>query len=263
MIYSGLLRQFNDLVHGFSTRAEGNLSLKVSELDHLQSKVLRMSAIEKRLAYFKELGIDQEDVVLSRQVHATVVEEVRHQHRGQAHENGSPFESADALITVEPNLFLTVFAADCLPIFIIDPIQRYVATVHAGWRGLAGNIIEKTIVRLVERGSSPADLYVWVGPHVKSCHYLLVPESESFKEKIAAFPLEGPDVVRRDDNFFLDLTGVAVRQLKEAGIIDPHVEISGDCTACHPDRYYSYSASKAKVEGIMLGVLGWRKGENA
>src|SRR5512134_364716 len=73
--------------------------------------------------------------------------------------------TADAAWTDQPGLACTVMVADCLPVLLAAPDARAVGAAHAGWRGLAGGVVERT-VEAVCRGAScePSDLVAWLGP---------------------------------------------------------------------------------------------------
>jgi YfiH family protein len=70
---------------------------------------------------------------------------------------------ADASYTAKPNVICAVLTADCLPILLCDSLGTKVAAIHAGWRSLAGGIIEKTIKELNIQGS---ECMVWFGPAI-------------------------------------------------------------------------------------------------
>lgn len=70
---------------------------------------------------------------------------------------------ADAAVSRMPGEVCAVLTADCLPLLICDRAGEQVAAVHAGWRGLAAGIIEKTLARFDCPGS---DLLVWLGPAI-------------------------------------------------------------------------------------------------
>lgn len=241
MIQSKLLSARPGLIHGFSTKDDSNMAVKnVKQVDEQLSM--------NREQFFTRLGIDTENVVLSKQVHGDDIFVVTR--------NELPFASADALLTRESNIYLAVFAADCLPIFLFDPLSHTIGAVHAGWRGIAKNIIGRTLDQLIKIGARVEQILVWIGPHIKECHYDLDPARESYRGKVAAFtPVEGA-IVRRGSKQFLDLTSVAMRQLTKQAVETFHIEVSPHCTACRPDLFYSYHRNPEEMGGIMMGVIG-------
>jgi hypothetical protein len=76
-----------------------------------------------------------------------------------------PPEPADAAWTTEPGIACTVQVADCLPVLLAARDGRAVAAAHAGWRGLAGGVLEATVAALRDgAGIEPGDLQAWLGP---------------------------------------------------------------------------------------------------
>jgi len=70
---------------------------------------------------------------------------------------------ADAIVSQQNNHICTIMTADCLPLLLCNKQGDTVAAIHAGWRGLAAGIIEKTIV---EFSCAPQDILVWLGPAI-------------------------------------------------------------------------------------------------
>ena len=94
-----------------------------------------------------------------RQVHGTQVLRLR------ADTESTPTSPADAAWTTERKLACTVQAADCMPVLMALRDGRAVAAAHAGWRGLAGGVLQATLHALCAgTGSQPADVQVWLGP---------------------------------------------------------------------------------------------------
>jgi len=126
----------------------------------------------------------------------------------------------DALITHQPGLPLIIRCADCAPVFIVDLSTPAIALIHAGKKGVQLNIIGATAQRMT------GPCIAVIGPSIGPCHYEI------------------------------DLWTRIERQLREDGIQDIHnLRI---CTACHPDRYFSYRAEKGKT-GRMFALLALRK----
>lgn len=78
--------------------------------------------------------------------------------------DGDPVE-ADAAFTTEPGVACTVQVADCMPVLLAAPDGRAVAAAHAGWRGLAGGVVEAALAALCDAAAcAPAEVRAWLGP---------------------------------------------------------------------------------------------------
>jgi len=76
----------------------------------------------------------------------------------------TPVQEADASYATRPGLACTVTVADCLPVLFAAPQRRGVAAAHAGWRGLAGGVLENTLHALCgAAGCDPAEVETWLG----------------------------------------------------------------------------------------------------
>jgi YfiH family protein len=136
-----------------------------------------------------------------------------------------------------------VLVADCLPIALAGP--GAVAMLHAGWRGLAGGVVEAGVRAVRELGAS-GDIVATIGPGAGGCCY------EVGEEVHAAFAAHG-DAVRRGRN--LDLKAIAGRELRDAGVSAVHDV--GICTMCaDPGLFYSHRRDGG-VTGRQAGVV-WR-----
>ena len=71
--------------------------------------------------------------------------------------------SADASFTDQTQVVCAVLTADCLPVLLCDRSGTRVAAAHAGWRGLAGGVLESTVRAL---HTEPARLLAWLGPAI-------------------------------------------------------------------------------------------------
>lgn len=258
MIHPTIFKQFPEVVCGFSDKSDGNMGLNNAKIKDQNAK-LQLKAqnlvYRNREAFLGKLDIDVSNLVLPKQTHGDNVELAVFDHLGLAQDNASPFSSADGLVTREPNIYLATFSADCLPIFFYEPKKHIIAAVHAGWRGIAKNIISQTIEKIISLGGLPEQLIVWIGPHIKKCHYTIIPQSDSYQEKIDIFSKIPHSIVENNGQAYLDLTGVAVRQLGEQGVVSGNIEI-GPCTVCNTNKYYSYHLERGNHGGIMMGAIG-------
>jgi polyphenol oxidase len=150
---------------------------------------------------------------------------------------------ADGQVTAERGVAAMALVADCLPIALVAP--EGVGMLHAGWRGLAGGVVQAGVRAVRELGGS-ADIVAAIGPGAGGCCY------EVGEEVHAAFASHG-GAVRRGRN--LDLKAIAVRELEAAGVSAVHDV--GICTMCaDPQLFYSHRRDGG-VTGRQAGVV-WR-----
>jgi polyphenol oxidase len=114
------------------------------------------AVLENRARWRRE--IDARPVYL-RQVHGSTVL------RATGESLGAEPAQADAAVTTEPGLACTVLVADCLPVLLAAPGGRGVGAAHAGWRGLAGGVVEAALGALCEAAAcEPGEVAAWLGP---------------------------------------------------------------------------------------------------
>ena len=183
------------------------------------------------------VGFAPEDLVLTTQTHTDIVRVVGDDQRG-AGLFAPALSQCDALVTNTPGLGLVVFTADCTPILLHDPVTGAVGAAHAGWRGTAAGIAQKTVQTMVEAfGCDPRNLRAAIGPNLKDCCFETdwdVPEA-----MIAALGQEAMPYIRQNgQKYYVNLTEINALFLRKASVI--HVESTPACTACSMDRFWSH-----------------------
>jgi hypothetical protein len=154
--------------------------------------------------------------------------------------------AADAVITDEPGILLTIQTADCQAVMVHDPVRQVVGNIHAGWRGSVGNIIGKTIAVMIRRfGCNPADLRAGIGPSLGPCCAEFVNYKTELPETFWAF---------KDQRDHVDFWRISETQLKNEGLRPEHIAVSGLCTKCNKDLFFSYR--RDKVTGRLAHVIG-------
>ncbi|MDD2752650.1 MAG: laccase domain-containing protein, partial [Candidatus Omnitrophica bacterium] len=92
-------------------------------------------ALSNRQTFLNSLNVDYTALVCAKQVHGTKVSYVTEIDRGKGALSGKEaLTDTDALITDKKNLPLGIFTADCLSVFVFDPLHSSIANIHAGWR---------------------------------------------------------------------------------------------------------------------------------
>lgn len=78
---------------------------------------------------------------------------------------------SDALITNKNEICVGITTADCVPVLLYDKNNHIVAAIHAGWRGIVGEIISKTIEHLKQICTTDNDLQFVIGPCIDGNNY--------------------------------------------------------------------------------------------
>ena len=151
---------------------------------------------------------------------------------------GAAPPAADASVTAQPGVVLAVLSADCLPVLLTNRQASVVAAVHAGWRGLAGGVIENAVAAARRLAPQATDWMAWLGPAIGPAAF------EVGEDVLDAFGQIDPGA----SAFFVpgavagkwqaDLFGLARRRLAQAGVAQIHG--GGLCTVSDPRRLYSY-----------------------
>lgn len=242
IVRPAIFSTFTGLTCGLSTRRGGvspepygmNTSFSVGDATEFVT--------ENRNRLFAALGVSPDRLAIPQQRHTAVVKNVT---------EGGTYEECDALVTDEPNVFLSVSVADCAPVFLFDKSNGVLACVHAGWRGTAQQILRNSVVRMQQEfGSKAVEIVAFIGPSAGQCCYEV--GEEVAKQFDANF------VHRRSGSIYLDIKKANVDQLRRAGVPASNIEVHRDCTICNPEVYHSYRRERQN-SGRMMGVIGMRQ----
>ena len=221
---------------GVSTGSKSSLSLAYTQGDTMEN-------VETNLGILgKAMGFDTDKLVMTLQIHSDIVRAVTDRdHLGLCH---NKYPKCDGLVTNTPGVALLIFTADCTPLLFHDPVTGAVGAAHAGWRGTAANIAGKTVEAMTAAyGCKPENIRAAIGPHIGQCCFETdkdVPDVmiEALGKEALSY------IVKKGDKYYLDLTQINSAFLRRAGI--QHIETCPDCTACQPDRFWSYRRVGAK-----------------
>jgi len=244
--------------HAFSTR-QGGVSRPPFHTLNLGTAVPddRAAIRENRRRFFGALGLDPSRIVRVWQVHGDevlVVDGALAQRTNFPRLLLDEHYRYDAMVTDREGLALVITTADCLPIFIADPVRRAVAAVHAGWRSTLKGIAAKGLATLVRvYGSRPADCVAAIGPGILGCCFEV---DEPVMGPLRAAVPDWEACVRpsRPGHWLLDLAALNARFLIEGGLPPGAIHQTGLCTACRTDLFYSYRAEKP-VTGRMMSAV--------
>lgn len=141
---------------------------------------------------------------------------------------------ADASWTTAPGTACAVLTADCLPALFCDRAGTRVAAAHAGWRGLAGGVLENTVAAL---GVEPGELLVWLGPAIGPGSFEVGPEvREAFLAQHAQAE-KAFGASRNAGKFMADIYALARIRLAAVGVTAVH---GGGLDTFTDPRFFSY-----------------------
>lgn len=156
-----------------------------------------------------------------------------------------PPVKADILFTNNPDVSLFMRFADCVPLLFHDPTKHVIGIAHAGWMGTVKGVAEVAVKAMQEKyGSDPEDIVAGIGPSIGADHYEVGEEvAAQFREKYGD---ESEKILEtRDGKIYLDLWTANALQLQKSGV--EQIQISGLCTACQLDDWYSHRAEKGRT----------------
>jgi hypothetical protein len=213
------------VIDGFTTRQWGNLGFGKKPGDP--------EVITNRAKLFDHMQLNGRALVQPKQVHSD---------RCLPAAEFVPGIEADAVYGASSRHLFSVLTADCVPVLLYHP-DGMVAVVHAGWRGLYGEILPNTLARL------PAYPVAVIGPAIGSCCYEVSPQmAADFAAKFGNEVIEAG----RENGPHLNLVRTAILQLQKAGVEE--IEAAHLCTACHPDLFFSYRRDGSS--GRMMAFIG-------
>ncbi len=223
--------------HCFTTRRGGVSKGYLESLNLGADRGEPAENVEKNFGILAdELGFELKNLVLTHQTHSVIVHNVT-----KADANGvdhHAYPESDALITNDPGTALVVFAADCTPILLHDPVTGAVGAAHAGWRGTAGKIAAITAQAMIrEFGCDPKNICAAIGPNIAQCCFETDADVPDAMKK--AYGAAAEAFIRKAGNkFYVNLKALNALALHEVGV--ENIQISELCTACEPDRFWSY-----------------------
>lgn len=216
------------------------------------------------------VGDDSQHVARNRQALATALDlpaqppwlEQVHGQRVVSVTEADNDRRADAIWSDQPGQVCAVMVADCLPLLLRDDSGRYVAAVHAGWRGLAGGVIQATLATLAQHAPQ-AQWQAWLGPcigpqafevgdEVRAAFCRKWPQAgECFVPSPSPSPSSSSQSSQR---WLADLQGLAAQLLQRQGISQIWRERA--CTYSHPQQFFSY---RRDGQCGRMAALIWRQ----
>jgi hypothetical protein len=202
------------------------------------------------------LGVEKDRMTLSYQTHTTNVRVVTEADAGKGVARDRDYTDIDGLVTNVPGITLVTFYADCVPLYIVDPVHRAIGLSHSGWRGTVNRMGKVTLdVMHWTYGTKPEDCIVCIGPSI--CQDCFEVGGEVVEVFEAAFNERyHRELYYRKDNgkYQLDLWRANQIVFTEAGVLPDHIHTTDICTHCNPELLFSHR-TQGNARGNLAAFL--------
>lgn len=239
---------------GVSTGMYRSLNFSVSQGDDPQN------VKQNFIRFGKAIGIPASEMVLTQQTHTTNLRYCTEQDCGKGVLRERDYRDIDGLYTDRAHVALVISFADCVPVFLADPVHHVIAAVHSGWRGTVGRISTEMVSVMTDRfGTDPADITALIGPSIcADCYEVDEPVIQRFRE---VYPESNWEEIfyqteeqQGSEHYQLDLWQANRLNLEAAGVTTEHIEMTNLCTCCNPQMIFSHRATGGR-RGVTVGVI--------
>lgn len=185
------------------------------------------------------LGVPLPRIIRPYQASGDKVEIVGAEHGGMGVIKDNVLQKVDGIVTAEKCIVLSVLAADCVPIYLIDKKTEVIGLLHCGWRSAAGALVHNAVMCMKELVASPEHIQVITGPHIcTDCYEVGEEVRQVYAEVFTEKQLEKIFVLK-NDKLYLDLSETVRLKAEAEGIPGENISVINCCT-CHDNSLYSY-----------------------
>ena len=212
---------------------------------------------ENRKIILDVLNINYRNTVSAQQVHKDRIALVRKEDKSKGafmYSNG--IAQTDALITDIPGIPLLMCYADCVPVFILDPVKKAIALIHSGRRGTELELVLKTLFKMKKIfETNPHSCLAAIFPSIGPCCYHMKEENKIDDYWLNEDKYNGEAISKQNKSGrSLDLKKANHLQLIKAGLQEKNIFINEICTADHPELFFSYRRDKGNT-GRMAAIF--------
>ena len=232
------------VINGFSTRLGGASKGRFATMNFSYSrKDDPADVLENFTRMADALGVERDRMVVSYQTHTTNVRRVTREDEGKGVIRERDYRNVDGLITDVPGITLVTFYADCVPLYLVDPVHYAIGLSHSGWRGTVKRMGQVTMDAMKEAfGTRPEDLTVCIGPSIcRDCFEVGEEVAEAFAEAFdARYRDELYSANGKPGKYQLDLWKANEIIFREAGVPKEQIHTTNICTMCNSDYLFSH-----------------------
>lgn len=245
------LLEFEDLVHCYS--------LSLNDFD-----VARNDSIENRKEFVlnnyeklaNELKINFNHIIRPYQTHTDIVKNVK-ETPNKIDIFPKEYWEVDGLLTDKKDITLSLGYADCIPLFLYDPVKKVIGNIHSGWKGTLKKIGLKAVYKMVkDYECNPRDIICCIGPSIRKCHFEVDTDVYEMFYKEFLYTNRINDIIaKKNSKYYIDTVLINKIILQEAGLEEKNIIDSNICTVCNCDLMHSYRVDGKKA-GRNTAIIG-------
>lgn len=187
----------------------------------------------------EKLGIPLSHFIRPYQAGGCKVEIVTSEQGGSGVIRDNDLKKVDGLITAEKGVVLSIIAADCVPVYLLDKKAEAVGLLHCGWRSATGALMHNAVERMKELGAAASEIQVIIGPHIcTECYEVGDDVRTEYANGFAPQELESIFEQHGGGLHLSLLSAIRLKAIAE-GIADKNITAVNGCT-CHDTAYFSY-----------------------
>lgn len=204
----------------------------------------------------KTMGISINDISMLNQTHTNAVRIITRKQAGEMVNRPISEDGFDGMITNEMNIMLGTVEADCVPVYLLDPVKKVIGMIHSGWRGTAGLISSNAIGLMVEKyDSKPEDIIVVIGPCICGNCYEVGPElMDDFKKNYSEEDVNNFFLPRNNNKYSLNLSMAIRISLEKTGVKSENISDVGVCTYESKDLC-SWRRDNPVMKSMFTGIM--------
>ena len=239
---------------GFFTRVGGISKNNYSSLNCSLSSGDNKKLVKENINIaLKKIHLEKSSLKTVKQIHSNKVLEITNNNLNKKIE-------CDGMITQDTNISLAILTADCCPIFIFDIDSKFIACLHAGWRGVYKNIVKNALKKINKIQPNNKKIKGIIGPCLDQNHFEV---DKIFKIKfLKKNPLYNSffeDILGRNKSLF-NMRALIRQQLRDENIND--IEDINKDTYSNVELFFSHRRSthlQNLPTGRMINIIGFKK----
>lgn len=243
---------FTTKLGGISEGAYATFNTSIFKEDKRENVLNNLNSI------CKTIGIDYKRLVGANQIHGDNAYIVSETDIGRGVIKSHNLVKADALITNRNRIPLITYYADCVPIYILDTVNKAISLVHSGWKGTVQKIAQKTLQRMKSEFNTDAkDCLIGIGPSLEQdCFEVDHDVAEKFREAFR-YSEDFISKSKEKDKSYIDLWGLNAQMLIDIGVRSECITVSDFCTKCRSDLFFSFRRDNGKT-GSLSAIMELR-----